>query len=51
MSVVRVAEITWFKPFTPVATLKILCNALVQPYFDRPLLDSCGIGLKTGCKK
>ena len=51
MFVTRVAEITRFKPFIPVATLKMLCNASVQPYFDRLLWDSCRIGLKTGCKK
>jgi hypothetical protein len=37
------------KPFVPLPTLKMLYNAIVQPYFDycSPLWDNCGIGMKT----
>jgi hypothetical protein len=36
------------KPFVPVETLKLIYNALVQPYFDycSPLWDNCGSGLR-----
>ena len=36
------------KPFAPVETLKLIYNALVQPYFDycSPLWDNCGSGLR-----
>ena len=36
------------KPLVPRTTLKVLYNAIVQPYFDYycPLWDNCGIGLK-----
>ena len=36
------------KPFVPLETLKLIYNALVQPYFDycSPLWDSCGSGLR-----
>ena len=35
------------KPFVPLSTLKMLYNAIIQPYFDycSPLWDNCGIGL------
>ncbi len=41
------------KPFVPLPTLKILYNAVVQPYFDycSPLWDNCGIGLKDRLQK
>ncbi len=42
------------KPFVPLLpTLKILYNAVVQPYFDycSPLWDNCGIGLKDRLQK
>ena len=36
------------RPFVPLETLKLIYNALVQPYFDycSPLWDNCGGGLK-----
>ena len=36
------------KPFMSLETLKLIYNALVQPYFDycSPLWDNCGGGLK-----
>ncbi len=36
------------KPFVQLSTLKMLYNAIIQPYFDycSPLWDNCGIGLK-----
>jgi hypothetical protein len=36
------------KPFVPVETLKLIYNALVQPYFDycSPHWDNCGSGLR-----
>ena len=36
------------KPFVPVETLKLIYNALVQPYFDycSPLWDNCESGLR-----
>ena len=41
------------KPFVPRTTLKMLYNAIVQPYFDYccPLWDNCGIGLKDRLQK
>ena len=34
------------KPFLPLPTLKMLYNAIIQPYFDycSPLWDNCGLG-------
>ena len=36
------------RSFVPLETLKLIYNALVQPYFDycSPLWDNCGGGLK-----
>ena len=41
------------KPFVPLSTLKMLYNAIIQPYFDycSPLWDNCGIGLKDKLQK
>ena len=41
------------KPFVPLPTLKMLYNAIIQPYFDycSPLWDNCGIGLKDRLQK
>ena len=41
------------KPFVPLATTKMLYNAIIQLYFDycRPLWDNCGIGLKDRLQK
>ena len=41
------------KPFVPLPTLKMLYNAIVQPYFDycSPLWDNCGIGMKNRLQK
>ncbi len=41
------------KPSVPFSTLKMLYNAIVQPYFDyhSPLWDNCGIGLKDKLQK
>ena len=41
------------KPFVPLSTLKMLHNAIIQPYFDycSPLWDNCGIGLKDKFQK
>ena len=41
------------KPFVPLPTLKMLYNAIVQPYFDycRSLWDNCGMGLKDRLQK
>ena len=43
-----VAAMRRVKPFVPLPTLKMLYNAIVQPYFDycNPLWDNCGMGLK-----
>ena len=41
------------KPFLQLPTLKMLYNAIIQPYFDycSPLWDNCGIGLKDRLQK
>ena len=41
------------KPFVPQETLKLIYEALVQPYFNycSPLWDNCGIGLKDKLQK
>ena len=41
------------KPFVPLPTLKMLYNAIIQPYFDycSPLWDNCGIGFKDRLQK
>ncbi len=41
------------KPFVLLSTLKMLYNAIIQPYFDycSPLWDNCGIGLKDKLQK
>ena len=41
------------KPFLPLPTLKMLYNAIIQPYFDycSTLWDNCGIGLKDRLQK
>ena len=41
------------KPFVLLPTLKMLYNAMIQPYFDycSPLWDNCGIGLKDRLQK
>ena len=41
------------KPFVPLPTLKMLYNAIIQPYFDycSPLWNNCGIGLKDSLQK
>ena len=48
-----IAAIKRVKPFVPPEMLKIIYNALVQPYFDycSPLWDNCGIGLKEKLQK
>jgi hypothetical protein len=40
-------------PFVSSATLKLIYNAIVQPYFDycSPFWDNCGIGLKDRFQK
>ena len=42
-----------FGPFVSSATLKLIYNAIVQPYFDycSPLWDNYGIGLKDKLQK
>ena len=42
-----VGAIRRIRPFISPATLKLIYNAIVQPYFDycSPLWDNCGIGL------
>jgi hypothetical protein len=41
------------RPFVSSATLKLIYNAIAQPYFDycSPLWDNCGIGLKDRTQK
>ena len=41
------------KPFLSLSTLKILYNAIVQPYFNycSPIWDNCGIDLKDKLQK
>ena len=41
------------KPFVPLSTVKMLYNAIIQPYFDycSTLWDNCGIGLKGKLQK
>ena len=41
------------KAFVPLSTLKMLYDAIVQPYFDycSPLWDNCGTGLKNKLQK
>ena len=48
-----IAAIKRVKPFVPPEMLKVIYNALVQPYFDycSPLWDNCGIGLKEKLQK
>ena len=48
-----IAAIKRVKPFVPPEMLKVIYNALVQPYFDycSPLWDNCGIGLKVKLQK
>ena len=43
-----IAAMTRVKPFVPLSTLKMLCNAIVQAYVDycSPLWDNSGMGLK-----
>jgi hypothetical protein len=56
-----IGAIRRIRPFVLSATLKLIYNAIVQPYFDycSPLWDNCRIGLmqgqvaeisKSGCK-
>jgi hypothetical protein len=42
-----------YKTYVWSATLKLMYNAIVQPYFDycSPLWDNCGIGLKDRSQK
>jgi hypothetical protein len=44
----RIGAIIRIRPFVWSATLKLMYNAIVQPYFDycSPLWDNCRIGLK-----
>ena len=48
-----IAAIKRVKPFVPPEMLKVIYNALVQPYFDycSPLWNNCGIGLKEKLQK
>ena len=48
-----IAAIKRVKPFVPPEMLKVIYNALAQPYFDycSPLWDNCGIGLKEKLQK
>ena len=48
-----IAAIKRVKPFVPSEMLKVIYNALLQPYFDycSPLWDNCGIGLKEKLQK
>jgi hypothetical protein len=43
-----IGAIRRIRPLVSSATLKLMYNAIVQPYFDycSPLWDNCGIGLK-----
>ena len=47
------AGIGAMRPFVPLPTLKMLYNAIIQPYFDycSPLWDNCGMGLKDRLQK
>jgi hypothetical protein len=47
-----IGAIRRIRPFVSSATLKLMFNAIVQPYFDycSPLWDNCGIGLKDSCR-
>ena len=48
-----IGAIRRIRPFVPPATLKLIYNAIVQPYFDycSPLWDNCGIGLRDRLQK
>ena len=48
-----IGAIRRIRPFVSSATLKLMYNAIVQPYFDycSPLWDNCGIGLKDRLQK
>ena len=53
LRLVPVSAMRRLKPFVPLSTLKMLYNAIIQPYFDycSPLWDNCGIGLKDKLQK
>ncbi len=48
-----IGAIRRIRPFVSPATLKLIYNAIVQPYFDycSPLWDNCGIGLRDRLQK
>ncbi len=48
-----IGAIRRIRPFVSPATLKLIYNAIVQPYFDycSSLWDNCGIGLKDRLQK
>ena len=48
-----IGAIRRIRPFVSSATLKLMYNAIVQPYFDycSPLWDNCGIGPKDRLQK
>ena len=48
-----IVAIRRIRPFVPPVTLKLIYNAIVQPYFDHcsPLRDKCGISLKDRLQK
>jgi hypothetical protein len=48
-----IGAIRRIRPFVSSATLKLMYNAIVQPYFDycSLLWDNCGIGLKDRLQK
>ncbi len=48
-----IGAIRSIRPFVSPAILKLIYNAIAQPYFDycNPLWDNCGIGLKDRLQK
>jgi hypothetical protein len=48
-----IGAIRRIRPFVSSAILKLMYNAIVQPYFNycSPLWDNCGIGLKDKLQK
>ncbi len=48
-----IGAIRRIRPFVSPATLKLIYNAIVQPYFDycSPLWDNCEIGLRDRLQK